>query len=221
MTTTRQRNQNAADTPSAQSLLQDIFGATFDGEDFGSMKQGLINLKSIPPFFNPHPPAVNGKEFVAGLMGFRRSQSGEQRLAIACGKNQVRYIPLAKYIAMVENLHNNDTASIMLQNFQEADDHSSGRGQVLGRINAASSAITIIQGVTSRIIRGPSDIALFDVYHIDRRDLTAYYIAAKYQISTADQMETMIATFDGWKSFNVPLDPLDPYGVPTTPTPRE
>ena len=122
---------------------------------------------------------------------------------------------------MVENMDVESKATIMLQNFTESEDGYSGRGQILGRINAASSAITIIQGVTGRIIRGPSDIALFDVYYLDRRDLTAFYIASKYQISNADQLETMIAAFDGWKAFNVPLDPLDPYGTPTSPTTRE
>lgn len=193
----------------ANTLLQNLLGQSIEND--AAMKQGLLNLNSLPEF-SPELPPVPGKEFNIGLIGFRRSPSGGQNLAIACGKAQVRYIPLAKYIAMIENLHDRDNASIMLQNFTESDDNRSGRGQVLGRINAASSAITIIQGVTSRIIRGPSDIALFDVYHIDRRDLTAFYIASKYQISTADQLETMIATFDGWKAFDVPLNPLNPFG---------
>lgn len=83
---------------------------------------------------------------------------------------------------------------------------------MLGRLNAASSAITIIQGVTGRVVRTPADIALFDVYYLDRRDLTVFYLAAKAQIGNADRLETVIATFDGWKAFDVPLDPLNPYG---------
>jgi hypothetical protein len=99
----------------------------------------------------------------------------------------------------------------MLQNFTEAEDKRGGKGQILGRINPKVSAITIIQGVTGRIIRGPSDIALYDAYFIDRQDLTSFYLASKAQISTADTLETMIAAFDGWKAFDVPLNPLDPY----------
>ena len=205
------------DTPlveSAQSLLQDILGPTIDADP--ATKQGLLNLKSLPPF-DPYPPPVNGKEFEAGVIGFRKPV-GSMNLAITCGKAQVRYLSLAKYIAMVEHLHDPKTATIMLQNFTESDDGKGGKGQILGRINAKSSAITIIQGVTGRIIRGASDIALFDVYYIDRRDLTAFYLAAKHQISNADQLETMIAAFDGWKAFTVPLDPLDPHAIePTTP----
>ncbi len=51
-----------------------------------------------------------------------------------------------------------------------------------------------------------------DVYYIDRIDLTSFYIAAKAQISNEDTLETMIATFDGWKAFPVPIDPSNPYG---------
>lgn len=194
---------------SAGTLLQNILGQTID--DNAAVKRGLINLNMLPEF-DPDPPAVNGKEFTPGIIGFRKTASG-LNFAIACGKAQVRYISLAKYIAMIENLHADDqSATIMLQNFTESEDGKGGKGQVLGRINAASSAITIIQGVTGRIIRGPSDIALFDVYYIDRRDLTAFYLAAKHQISNGDQLETMIAAYDGWKAFNVPLNPLNPYG---------
>ena len=194
------------ETP-ASELLQRIIGESIDGD--AATKRGLINLGNIPPF-SPEPPPVNGKEFTAGLMAFRKQPL---QLAIACGKAQVRYIPLDKYIAMVENMHDKDAATIMLQNFTESDDGRGSKGQILGRINAASSAITIIQGVTGRIIRGASDIALFDVYYIDRKDLTSFYLAAKHQIGNADKLETMITTFDGWKAFSVPLDPLDPHAA--------
>lgn len=197
---------------SQHTTVKDILGNIFADKYCGdsAIMQGLANLDTIPSF-DPPPPAIPGKEFNPGIMGFRRSQAGGMNLAIACGTAQVRYLSLAKYIALVENLHEEEQASIMLQNFSESDDNRGGRGQILARINAASSAITVIQGVTGRIIRGPSDIALFDVYYIDRTDLTAYYLAAKAQISTADQLETMIATFDGWKAFRVPLNPMKPY----------
>ena len=192
----------------ANQLLQELLGQAV--EDDAALQQGLKNLNTLPAFDSEFEP-VKGKDFTPGIIGFRRSPSGGMNLAVACGTAQVRYLSLAKYIAMIENLHSSAAATIMLQNFTESDDGKGGRGQILGRINAASSAITIIQGVTGRIVRGPSDIALFDVYYIDRRDLTAFYLAAKHQISNADQLETMIATFDGWKAFRVPLDPLDPY----------
>ena len=113
---------------------------------------------------------------------------------------------------MVELMHDPSSASIMLENFSDQDEYKSAKGQVLGRINAKCSAIQIIQGLTGRIIRNPSDIALFDVYYIDRVDLTSFYLAAKAQISNGDTLETMIASYDGWKAFDVPLDPLNPYG---------
>ena len=114
---------------------------------------------------------------------------------------------------MVENLHDEKKATIMLQNFTNSDDNKGAQGQILGRINAKCSAIHIIQGLTGRIIRNPSDIALFDVYYIHRVDLTSFYLAAKSQISNKDLLETMIATYDGWKAYDVPLNPLYPYGV--------
>lgn len=190
------------------SMLGGIF-KTDPKEGENKLQQGLENLQTLPAYDTP-PPPVPGKVFAPGVIGFRKS-SGMLHLAIACGTAQVRYIPLAKYIALIENLHDPESASIMLQNFQDKDEYKSAKGQVTARINAQSSAIIVIQGVTGRIIRSPQDIALFDVYYIDRKDLTAYYLAAKSQISTADQLETMIATYDGWKAFNVPLNPLNPY----------
>lgn len=174
---TKETTEPAVDKTAAE-LLQNLLGQTAEHDI--TMKQGLTNLNTLPTFSRENPTfqPVQGKEFHPGVIGFRKSSSGALNIAIACGKAQVRYITLPKFIAMIENLHDKDAASIMLQNFTESDDNRTGRGQVLGRINADSSAITIIQGVTSRIIRGPSDIALFDVYYIDRRDLTAYYLAA-------------------------------------------
>ena len=193
---------------SGLSQLSTIFG-NGDREN-KAFDQGLKNLAMLPEFDPEEGQPVPGKEFSAGVMGFRRTGRGLQ-LAVACGKAMVRYIDLGKFIAMVENLHDSRTATIMLENFQEQDDKRPARGQILGRINAQYSAVTIIQGVSGRIIRGPSDIALFDVYYIDRKDMTAFYLAAKSQISNADTLETMIAAFDGWKAFDVPLNPLDPY----------
>lgn len=198
---------------SGLSQLPTIFSSS--EKDIKALDQGLKNLASMPEFDPEEGEPVPGKVFSPGVVGFRRTGRGLQ-LAVACGKAMVRYIDLAKFIAMVENLHDTQTATIMLENFQEQDDKRSARGQILGRINAQYSAITIIQGVSGRIIRGPSDIALFDVYYIDRKDMTAFYLAAKAQISNADRLETMIAAFDGWKAFDVPLNPLDPYDIDAT-----
>jgi hypothetical protein len=201
----------------SESVIQNakkILGGLLDKQldDHESTIQGITNLNSIPPFeTGSHPPAVKGKGFEKGIMGFKRRGKGELRLAVACGKAQVRYIPLGKYIAMVENLHDPDSATIMIQNFTDQEEYQSSKGQELARINPKSSAITFIQGVTGRIVRGPRDIALFDVYYIDRTDMMAFYLAAKAQISNADELEAMIQAYDGWKAFDIPLDPLHPY----------
>ena len=99
----------------------------------------------------------------------------------------------------------------MLQNFTESEEGNGGRGQILGRLLLENSAIVIIQGVVGRIVRGPSDIALYDVYYLDKKDLFAFYLAAKAQIANKDQLETMIAAYDGWKAFHVPSNPLHPF----------
>lgn len=202
---------NDTSSENEKKLLGNLLDDSLENDD--GMVQGLINLNSIPPFKgDPGPKPVNGKEFEKGVMGFKRIGKGELRLAVACGKAQVRYIPLGKFIAMVEKLHDSESATIMIQNFKDQEEYQSSKGQVLARINPQSSAITFIQGVTGRIVRGPRDIALFDVYYIDRIDLMSFYVAAKAQISNADELEAMIQAYDGWKAFDVPLDPLYPYG---------
>jgi len=191
-----------------EEFFSEIYSKKVNKES--KLNQGLKNLLTLPDFDSEIPP-VAGKVFSKGVLGFRRFRNNLM-IAVACGKAQVRYIDLQKYIAMIENMHDEKSASIMLQNFQDQEDNKTSKGQILGRLNPVSSAIHIIQGLTGRILRNPSDIALFDVYYLNREDLTSYYLAAKAQIKNDDLLETMIATYDGWKAFNVPLNPLDPYG---------
>lgn len=201
-------SENKTQTVELGSQLSGIFNKSFE-EDYNIL-QGLNNLNSLPPFDEKVPP-VKGKDFTPGIIGFRSFRTNLS-LAIACGTAQVRYINLAKYVALIENMHDSKSATIMLQNFSDQDDTRGSKGQILARFNQESSAIHIIQGLTGRVIRNPSDIALFDVYYLNRVDLTSYYLAAKAQLSNADLLETMIATYEGWKAFNVPLNPLNPYG---------
>jgi len=212
VTTTAKENNSALD----QLLLG------LQDESKG-LQQGLENLTQLPEFsqFTDAKKSkdaktledleVKGKPFEKGVIGFRKSSRGELRLAIACGKAQVQYIPLAKFIAMIELMHDKESSTILIQNFKDQDGSKSARGQILARINVKKSAITIIQGVTGKVVRGPGDIAVLDVYYLNRTDLTAYYLSAKAQISNQSELETMIQAFDGWRLFDVPLDPLNPY----------
>lgn len=187
------------------------------------LQKGLKNLTQLPEFSQFEEAMesndssalegleVKGKPFERGVIGFRRSGQGELRLAIACGKAQVVYITLPKFIALIENMMDKESATIIIQNFKDQDGSRSARGQILARINPQKSAITVIQGVTGKVVRGPGDIALLDVYYLNRTDLTAYYLSAKAQISNQNELDTMIQAYDGWKHFNVPLDPLNPY----------
>lgn len=199
---------DTAENSEKLGILETIYGGILDpkgGDE--QFIQGLANLKALPV----KQVKVAGKPCeVTGVLGFRKGSRGLQ-LAMACGKAMVRYIDLRKFMAMVEFAHDEESSTIMLQNFSESEENSSGRGQILGRLLLANSAIVIIQGVVGRVVRGPSDIALFDAYYLDRKDLFTFYLAAKAQISNQDQLETMIAAFDGWKAFQVPSDPLNPF----------
>nr|WP_319492411.1 hypothetical protein [uncultured Desulfobacter sp.] len=178
-------------------------------DDDGSLQRGLENLNLIKPF-SGGSKTIKNTDFVKGVMGFRRFGDGSLSLTIACGKSMVRKITLKKYIALVENLHDEESSTIMLQNFETTESRKEAKGQILARINPEASAISIIQGVTGRVIRGPRDIALFDNYYIDRSEMTAFYIAAKAQINSQDSLEEAITTYEGWKDFVVPLDPTNP-----------
>ena len=211
----------AAKSKAKKSVLDSLLSDLQD--DSKGLQKGLANLNKLPEYSQFEEAKedndskklekleVKGKPFERGVIGFQRNFKGEQRLVIACGKAQARSIPLAKYIALIENMFEKDSETIIIQNFKDQDNNKSSRGQTLARINPDSSAITIIQGVTGKVVRGPYDIALFDVYYINRTDLAAYYLAAKAQISNENELETMIQSFDGWKHFDVPLDPLNPY----------
>lgn len=190
----------------ASNLLSDTLSPVIDNSP--ELALGIANLSGLPEL-NP-ANKVPGKDFEAGVMGLKTTLKGI-RIVIACGKMMVRYLPMEKYVALVEHMYDDESASVMLQNFSDQEDGRMAKGQILGRINPQYSAITVIQGVTGRIIRGPSDIALYDVYYLDKADMLAFYLTAKFQLSNEDQLDSMIAAFDGWKAFSVPLKPLDPY----------
>jgi len=191
------------------SLLTPLIKKFKQGEDDGSLLKGLENLNKIAEFDSKFEP-VKGTDFSEGVIGYRGYKGKNPLLTVACGKSMVREITLKKFIAMVENLDDPKSATIMLQNFDTQGKDRDPKGQILARINYKSSAISIIQGVTGRVIKGARDIALFDNYYIDRSDLTAFYLAAKAQISNEDTLEEMIQTYEGWKAFEVPLDPFNP-----------
>ena len=191
-----------------QSLL---FG---DFEEREGVALGLANLATLPDYDPDEglPPSIEGKDFEPGVIGLRNRKGKAPRLAIACGANQVRYITLDKYIALVENMKERASATIMLENFTDRDDNGGGgRGQVLARLNGDHSAIVVVQGVTGRVIRDAGDIALYEVFYLPRPDLTAFYLAAKFQLSNEDSLDIAISAYDGWRAYSIPLDPANPH----------
>lgn len=191
---------------SVVKLLESMFNP--DDEAFA---QGLKNLSELPESCSK-TNIVRGKSYEDGVIGFRRT-GRNLTLAIAGGKALVRYIDLEKFIVMVEKMHDPDSSTILLKNYQDQDEYKGGRGQELGRINPKCSAIQVMQGLCGRVIKSPSDLAAHDVYYIPRKDLTSFYLAAKSQISTENTLESLISAFDGWKQFRIPLDPMNPYEV--------
>lgn len=201
--------QTKASSTGLEELLKPLINKFSKNEKDSSLLKGLSNLNKIAEFSSNLPP-VKGTDFSEGVIGLRKYSGKGLVVAIACGKSMVRTIPLRKFIAMVEHLDDPESATIVLENFKSSDNDQNARGQLLARINPDSSAISIIQGVTGRVVRGARDVALFDNYYIDRSDLTAFYLAAKAQISNEDALEEMIQAYEGWKAFDVPINPSNP-----------
>lgn len=189
-----------------KSALEELFGQVI--KDTPSLAQGLNNLAMLPAFDPESAIPVPGTEFNTGVIAFNRNS---RSISLACGKAMVRHIQLTPFIGMVENLHDDDTATVIIQNFQEQDGNQQGRGQTIGRINHIHSAVGIIQGAPGRAVKGPGDVAFQDYYYIDRSSLAAVYIAAKFQLLNQPILDSIQNTFDGWLAYSIPLNPLKPY----------
>ena len=193
------------------ALEQLLGGAIHDDKE---LALGISNLATLPEF-NPQrgtPSPVPGSAFAPGVIGFRRNSRGGLRLATAGGKAMVRYLALEKLVVMVERMYDREgRTSTVLENHSPGEDNRPGQGQVLGRINPRHSAICIVHGVVGKAISSIGDIARQEYYYLDRRYLTVFYLAAKFQLSNQDTLESLIAAFDGWCSFDIPLNPLNPH----------
>lgn len=202
------QNQDPAPAPPQELNITSIFMGRVDEEI--NFKTGILNLSKINSFDEVRAHPMPHKLFIEGVMGFRRD-SKSLKLVIACGKTMTRDIALPHFIAMIENMDNDEHATILLENFTESEENRQPRGQILGRLNPTFSCITVVQGLTGRVIHSPADLARLDVYYLAKDQLAAYYIAAKYQIGDEDKLDEMMGAYDGWKAFNIPLDPCNPY----------
>jgi hypothetical protein len=189
------------------STISDVFAGRLASD--AKFALGVNNLSQIRTFEDVEVSPMPQRPFVKGVMGFRRN-GRSLNLTIACGKTMVRQITLPRFIAMVENMNDENNATIVLENFTEGEENRLPRGQVLGHINKTFSCITVAQGLTGRVIHGPSDLARLDVYYLAKDQLMACYIAAKYQIGADNDLDEMIGAFDGWKAFDIPADLLNP-----------
>ena len=192
---------------SIQNPLDTIFNGRCEDGIFSQALQNLAGIKLISEVKESPMP---GKPFDnVGVMGFRRV-ANRLRLTIACERAIVRDLELGKFIAMVERMHDPEKATIVLENFTEADENRVPRGQVLGRINQEFSCITVAQGLTGRVIHSHGDLARLDAYYVSREQLTSFYLAAKAQIGDEGKLNELVAAYDGWKAFDIPLNPCQP-----------
>lgn len=184
-------------------------GAIADRSD---MSKGLANLATLPDIADGRTTvrAVYNKPFTEGVMGFRR-EGGSLGLTVACGTAQVRSVPLGKYVALVERMYDPDRPAIVLQNPVEQDRNHAPRGQLLGRILPASSALVVGLGYSGRIVEKLEDFVKIDVYYLSRSTMAAFYLCGKLQLSTEDTLDELIAAYEGWYKFGIPLDPANPH----------
>ena len=189
-----------------QTALEKIFAGKLEDPGFSAAIDNLSRIKAFTEIGRGMP----GKDFEKeGAMGFRR-QASLLRLTIACERAIVRNLELGKFIAMVERMHEPERATIVLENFTELDETRMPRGQILGRINPDYSCIVVAQGLTGRLIHTHADLARMDVYYLSREKLTSFYLAAKAQIGEEGKLNELISAYDGWKAFDIPLNPCNP-----------
>lgn len=188
------------------SVFQKLFGETL--RKTPSLAQGLKNLAMLPPVDPENPTPIPGTEYYPGVIAFNRYS---RNVSVACGKASVRYFHISKLVGMVESLHEDIGATTVIQNFHERDGNQPERGQILGRINYVYSAITIMQGFPGRAIKGFSDTTIQEHYYVDRTSLAAVYMAAKFQLLNEPILESIQNAFDGWRAFEIPLNPLRPH----------
>lgn len=172
---------------------------------------GLANLKLIRTYGEANWPALPHSDFALGAIAFRSEWGEGIKIGVACGKAQQRHFSLRHFVAMVEGIGKPEEATVLVQNFTDRDDKQSARGQILAQINPEHSAIIVWQGLAGRVISSYSDIALQEQYYIPRDDLTAIYVAAKFQVANTKRLDELAAANEGWKQFNIPVNPTRAY----------
>lgn len=194
------------------NILEDLFGRVVKNNE--ALTQGLANLATLPEIGGRASMVapVFQRPIIEGVMGFRR-EGGALGLTVAGGTAQARLIQLGKFVALVERMYDLDRPTIVLQNPVEHEQNRSGRGQLLGRIIPASSALVVGLGYSGRIVASLEDFIRVDVYYLSRSMLAAFYLAAKVQLSTENSLNELITAFEGWYKFGIPQDPCIPFAL--------
>lgn len=188
------------------NALGNIFAGMMEDETFHRTIQNLSELPSLEDVAQRPMP---GKKFCRGVIGFRR-QHRNLTLAVGCGRAMVRQIELAKYLALMQNMHDDRDATIVLENFVESDDGRLPRGQVLGRFIPEFSCLVVAQGLTGRVIHSPSDIVKLDAYYLSKEALSGFFISCRLQHGAQELLDELAGAHDGWKAYDIPRNPCQP-----------
>lgn len=182
--------------------LNEVFGGAMDAP---SISQGLNNLAQLPPFDigKQLPKPYRNKRYNPAKMGFKFFGK-ELKIAVAARGAMPQYIPAGKFIAMVELMNDSKHCTVVLQTSSVPAEKREGRPQILGRILPDHSAINIAYGKVGVPIHDLDDILHLDSFQIDRMVLGAYYLSAKFQIGNEDNLDSLIAAYEGLRFFELP-----------------
>ena len=189
-----------------QSNNQDPISKVFGGiMSSPSIRAGLTNLSQLPALDieNQLPDPYRDKRFTPAYMGFKFFGK-ELKIAFAASGAMSQHIPAAKFIAMVELMHDPKHSTVVLQSSSFPAKDREGRGQVVGRILPANSAINIAHGKVGVPISGIDDILHLDSYQIDKVVLGSYYLAAKFQIGNESTLDSLFAAYEGFRFYDLP-----------------
>lgn len=198
------------ESPDVFQAIQELLSPLLATSD--SLARGIINLLGLPEF-NRNGEGIRPVNEVdrveRGIIGFRRN-AGRLEIAIACGTKVVHYLPLDKFVALIEQMHLGPAANIVIQNFK--NEEKVKLPQIMARVNFWCSAIVVAQSVTGKPIGHGDDIVSQDAYYLPREELLGYYITAKQQLDSEKRLEALIAANDGFKGYSISIDPLSPVG---------
>jgi hypothetical protein len=161
---------------------------------YSELELGLENINMITD------PPVRHMEQNPGILGYSR-RDGELRLTIAYNKQMIRHVTLRQFVELIENIDQ----TLLLSNFKESDRNfgSAPKGQLLCSLKSNLSCLVFVQGVVSRIVRNPQDIAIRAEYYINKEMLKAFFVTSKLQLENQNELDQLMTAYDGWLDYDI------------------